>query len=231
MNRDRVYTIVIISYLFIFALIFNRRLIYRAFGKETTVEVKKTIHHVRAENTWNIVHADSCTSLIQDGDIVFRSGTDRISELFKGFNVYDPSYSHAGIIIIENGYPMVYNMEGTSENPKNPIQRDSIQNFINPFDNTSFAVYRTSLSVTQQHELKKLLVEYYIDRLPFDPHFNLFSDSSFYGNELIYKSFLTVTKDSTWFSTTQAGGYTFITTDNLFHNLDNKLVCKIVYKQ
>lgn len=231
MDRDRVYTIVIISYLFLFALVFNRRLIYKAFGKETTIEVKKTIHHLRAENSWNIVHADSCVTLIQDGDIVFRSGTDRIAELFKGFNVYDPSYSHAGILMIENGYPMVYNMDASSNNPRQAIQRDSIQNFINPFDNTAYAVYRTPISKEQQHALKQQLVEYYNQHFPFDPSFNLSSDSAFYGNELVYKTFLAVTEDSTWFSTTQAGGYKFITTDNLFYNLNNKLVCKIIYKQ
>lgn|SRR5690554_884637 len=231
MNRNQVYATLVITYLFLFALIFNRRPILRAFGKESTVEVKKTIHHIRAESEWNIVHADSCVSLIQDGDIVLRAGTDRLSELFKKFNVYDQSYSHAGILMVENGYPMVYNMNAPSSNPFKPIRRDSIQRFVDPFENTSYAVYRSDLSVQKRKKLKRLLVDYYNQRVPFDPSFDLSTDSAFYGNELVYKTFLQITDDSTFFSTTMAGGYEFVTTDNLFYKQGNKLVCKIVYKQ
>ncbi len=231
MNRNKVYATLVISYLFLFALIFNRRPILSAFGKETAIEVKKTIHHIRAESEWNIVHADSCTKLVRDGDIIFRAGTDRLSELFKKFNVYDQNYSHAGILMIENGYPMVYNMNAPASDPYRPIRRDSIQRFVDPFENTSFVVYRAELSKEKQNELKNLLVGYYNQRLSFDPNFDLSTDSLFYGNELVYKSFTQVTEDSAYFSTTLAGGYEFITTDNLFYKQGSKLVCKIVYKQ
>jgi len=232
MDKHRLYAYLTIGYLVFFVLIFSRRPILKAMGKEdTTVVVQKTIHHIRAENQWNIIHADSCLHLVKDGDIVLRSGTDRMSELFKKFNTIDPSYSHAGIVMIENGYPMVYNMNATKEHPHLPIRRDSIQNFVGPFDNTAYAVYRVGLTVQEKKELKNLLVEYYNNALPFDANFDLKNDSAFYGTELVYKSFITIKEDEDFFPTTLAGGYEFVSTDNLFKKPGLKMVCKIIYKQ
>ena len=45
--------------------------------------------------------------LVQDGDIIARDYVDPLSQAIKRFNRIDPSYSHAGIVIIENGYPLL----------------------------------------------------------------------------------------------------------------------------
>lgn len=232
MDRHRLYAYLTIGYLVFFALVFSRRPLLKAMGKEDTTQiVQKTIHHYRAENQWNIIHADSCIHLVKDGDIVLRSGTDRIAELFKKFNTIDPSYSHAGIVMIENGYPMVYNMNANKENPYLPIRRDSIQSFVGPFDNTAYAVYRVELDAKEKEDLKNLLVSYYNNALPFDPNFDLNNDSAFYGTELVYKSFIKIKEDEEFFPTTLAGGFEFIATDNLYKKPDLKMVCKIIYKQ
>ena len=45
--------------------------------------------------------------LLKDGDIVTRLNQDPASYFIKNFNRNDKSYSHAGIVVIEKGYPFV----------------------------------------------------------------------------------------------------------------------------
>lgn len=231
MKGRKLYLTLVIIYLSFFLLVFSRHLIFSALGMETNVEEVKTIHHVRAENAWNIVHADTCLSLVKDGDIVLRSGVDRMSELFKSQNAVDRAYSHAGIIMIENGYPMVYNMNADAKNPHLPIRRDSLINFVSPFDNIAYAVYRNPIGEKEIKNLKTTLVNWYNERLPFDPHFNLDIDTALYGNEMVAKAMTMVSHDSSYFKTTFAGEYEFVSTDNLFKHEEIKLICKIVYRQ
>ena len=87
---------------------------------------------------------------VQTGDIVFRLGHGFISESMRKFSLKDPRYSHAGIISIENGKPVVYHLLG-GESSTTTIQKESLEKFCSHTEAASFAVYRTSLSLSLIH--------------------------------------------------------------------------------
>src|SRR5687768_13423757 len=63
-------------------------------------------------------------SLLQEGDLVLRLNHDPASQFIKYFNRNDKSYSHAGIVLFENGYPYVYHIVNGEENPGEQIKKD-----------------------------------------------------------------------------------------------------------
>ena len=228
-NR-KFHSALLISLLVIFFLVFNRRHILNVVDPQPVI-IHNSPNMIRAANPWNIAHADSCYSLLQDGDLVLRAGSDAISDLFKRVNSRDKSYSHAGLIFYESGYPMVYNSIGTAENPYAIVQRDSMKNFISPFDNTAYAIYRYKLNKREIGNLHDEMIKYYQEKRRFDPHFDLETDSLLYCTEIVYKGLEAATGQKGYLSTTLAGKFEFVAVDDLFIKSDIKLVCKIVYKQ
>ncbi|HJW18357.1 MAG TPA: hypothetical protein VJ499_14600, partial [Flavisolibacter sp.] len=68
-------------------------------------------------------------SIVRNGDIIVRDYMDPLSQGIKRFNRIDPSYSHAGIVFIENGYPFVYHMLPGRYNKQGNLCRDSLKRF------------------------------------------------------------------------------------------------------
>lgn len=220
----------LIAMLLLFALVYNRKILLNWYSPQPVI-AENTPNMRRAANSWNRFHADSCAQIVRDGDLVLRSGSDAISSLFKKVNTRDKSYSHAGIVFIENGCPIVYNLIGNADDPKALIRRDSLSRFIGPYDNTGYGVYRYKLSKNQVGKLHDLCVRYFKEKRRFDPHFDLETDNALYCTEFVYKAMIEVTGDKKYLETTQMANFSFVSVDNLFLKKDIKLICKIVYIQ
>ncbi len=220
----------LISMLLIFALVYNRRLIAQWIYPQPP-SVEQTPNAVRASNLWNRIHADSCLKIVKDGDLVVRSGSDAISALFKSVNTRNKTYSHAGLIFIENGYPFVYHSTGTSGDPEALLRRDSLNTFIHPYDNTGYAIYRYPISRIQVKRLHDVAIQYFKERRRFDPYFDLSTDSALYCTEFVYKALKDATGNKNFFTTTSAGNFSFVAVDDLFLKKGVKMVCKIGYMQ
>jgi hypothetical protein len=216
--------------LLLFAVVYNRRLI-SAHIYPQPVAKDNTLNARRAALVWNQVHADSAISLVKDGDLVLRSGSDAISALFRKVNTKDKSYSHAGIVFIENGYPFVYNCIGSASDPHALLKRDSLQTYIGPYNNLGYAIYRYHLSSGQTEKLHTTVIRYFKEQRTFDPYFDLNTDSSLYCTEFVYKAIIATTGDRKYFPITRASNFNFIAVDNLFSRKDIRLVCKIGYIQ
>lgn len=230
-NKNRkLHAALLIAMLCVFAVVYNRRHL-QAWYDPQPAAVENTPNMRRATNAWNRFHADSCLQIVRDGDLVLRSGSDAISGLFKKVNTRDKTYSHAGIVFIENGCPMVYNLMGSAEEPEALLRRDSLAHFISPYDNTGYGVYRYKLNKGQVDKLHDLSVRYFKEKRRFDPHFDLATDSSLYCTEFVYKALIEVTGDKKYFETTQTADFSFVSVDNLFLKKGVKLICKIVYIQ
>lgn len=217
--------------LFAFLIVFNRQFLFATFAPDAEPPRSSTPAELRLANPWNTQHIDTCFRLIQDGDLIVRSGVDAISEMFKKANTREKIYSHAGLVFKENGAWMVYNIIGTADNPNADLRRDSVHHFVSPYDNSGFAVYRFKLSPKQKNALHDLAVTYFKERRTFDPSFNLETDSSLYCTEFVYKALNQVTNSKNYFPLTQMGDFRFVAVDNLYERKDIKLVCKIGYKQ
>ncbi|KAA5533122.1 hypothetical protein F0919_11245 [Taibaiella lutea] len=220
----------LIAMLLLFGIVFNRKLIESYIYPQPKI-TSNTSAARRASNSWNKLFVDSSFRLVQDGDLILRTGTDAVSDMFRKANTHDKTYSHAGLVFIENGIPVVYNFMGSAQNPRALMRRDSLNSYITPYSNSGFAVYRFMLSKNEKEQLHDISVKYFKESRKFDPNFNLETDSLLYCTEYIYKALVETTHKEDYFPLTQMADFRFIAVDNLYSRKDMKLICKIGYKQ
>lgn len=127
-------------------------------------------------------------SLLQEGDLVLRLNHDPASQFIKYFNRKDKSYSHAGIVLFENGYPYVYHIVNGNENPGEKIRRDSLIRFCHPRKNFGFGIYRYQINSAERRELKAAIQEWQKKEVRFDHRFNLNTNNLMYCSEMIAKA-------------------------------------------
>jgi Permuted papain-like amidase enzyme, YaeF/YiiX, C92 family len=146
--------------------------------------------------SYNYGLIDSTKKLIQNGDVVFRNGTDEVSRAARTMNRVDTSYSHCGLVFIEKDTVFVYHALGGSYNPSQKLRRESIDSFCTPVDNDRFALYRYNMNNTMVEKLKITVAGYYNTGLRFDLYFNFFSDDKMYCSEFVFKSLNNAYNDS-----------------------------------
>lgn len=218
----------LIGMLILFVVVYQRHNIDRWRTPKSQI-ADNTPNAKRAANPWNKKHADSAITIVKDGDLVLRSGNDAISEFFKKANTKDRTFSHAGIVFIENGYPFVYNCIGNADDPEALLKRDSLNAYISPYNNIGYAVYRYKLNAAQLSKLQATSVRYFKEKRRFDPHFDLSTDTLLYCTEFVYKAVIEATGDKEYLPITKATNFSYVSVDNLFLRKDAKLVCKIGY--
>lgn len=171
---------------------------------------------------------DSLKQWLKSGDIIVRNGMDEVSMATRRFNRQDTSYSHCGIIQLENDTAFVYHALGGSYNPSQVLMRQPVDSFCNPSEVSAFAVYRLQLTNTQNSELTSVIKTHYTSRLPFDMFFNYDSDDKMYCSEFVFKSI-----------NAAAGNYLlgfhprnqpmYVTVDDLYLNPSAKLIKQIKF--
>ena len=128
---------------------------------------------------------DSIKKLIEEGDIIFRGGTDIESDIIRNFSSKDKMFSHCGIALKNNGVLKITHILGGSTNPDGTILTQAIEDFVAYPDNESAGVYKSNLSA---NELGKL--HFFIDSLKktgvlFDLKFDLFTKDKLYCTEMV----------------------------------------------
>lgn len=168
--------------------------------------------------------------MLRNGDVIFRNGNDEVSQAARSFNRIDTSYSHCGLVLIENDTPYVYHALGGSYNPSQKLMRQIVDSFSNPVYNVALGVYRYKLDTVQLQTLRTVIHQYYQQGLRFDLFFNMETDDEMYCAEFVFKSLnqamhnsLTpyLKKDSVPFG---------ITLDDLFLHPNCQLVTRVSYK-
>lgn len=180
-------------------------------------------------NTWNCKAIDSSISLLKDGDLVIRTGRDITSQMFRRFNQKEQTYSHCGIVLVENGYPFIYHSIGGEDNPDAMLRRDSACFWFSPANNLGLGVGRFDISHQQVDDLKKIVRQYYKERKKFDMQFDLGSNDRLYCAEFVYKALNSVAGDG-YIKPSSVCGVLFVAIDNLYMNEHTKLVCQVRYK-
>lgn len=228
-NR-KLYAALLIAMLLLFGLAFCRRWIWN-LPRENNLSLVGILNNKRAKDPWNKLHADSSLRFVKNGDLVLRVGSDAISTLFKNANIRVKTYSHAGIVFIENGCAMVYNCIGSADQPYNALQRDSLSSYIDPESNNGFAIYRFNLNSKQIEKLHDICIQFYKEERKFDPNFDLKTDSLLYCTEFVYKALIQTTGKKDYFPVSTVNDFSYVAVDNLYGRKDMKLICKIGYKQ
>jgi hypothetical protein len=126
-------------------------------------------------------------TLVQDGDLIVRDNQEFTSQLIKNFNRTDKSYSHAGIVIFENGYPFVYHILKGNDNPDERIRKDSLQQFCAPTKNYGFGIFRYNINKSEVNNLRTTLNKWYTHGVKFDSMLNLENDDEMYCSEMVMK--------------------------------------------
>jgi hypothetical protein len=181
-------------------------------------------------NTENLIRNDSCIHLLHNGDLVLRTGNDDISNVFRHLNAHNQTYSHAGIVMIEQGYPFVYHSIGGADNPNERLRRDSLPIFISPKHNLGWAIVRYNFDTVQLLALHRIVANFYIQKIKFDNDFDLNSNDKFYCSEFVYKSINKAVADTNYIPLSIHNGKRFVGVDNLFENKHVQTICELRYK-
>ncbi len=177
----------------------------------------------------NFALIKSSVPLIENGDLIFRNGNDAVSRAARSMNRTDTSYSHSGILFIENDSVVVYHSLGGEYNPSQKLRRDPIDSFCNPKENSAFGIYRYNMTDSEKVKLRRVVTDYYKQGLKFDLYFNYLSDDAMYCSEFVFKS-LNKARDGKMSSYVRMDTIPFgVTIDDIFHYPDCKLVKKFIF--
>ena len=126
-------------------------------------------------------------SLLKEGDLVLRMGTDPCSNIIKNFSRHEKKYSHAGIIVFDNGYPYVWHIINGTDNPGGLLRKDSLFRFCDPLQHQAFGIYRYQLASGELGNIKNLIKIWQAKAIQFDSIFNFKTDDRMYCSEMICK--------------------------------------------
>lgn len=184
----------------------------------------------REDNPANKRAIDSAISLLRDGDLALRTGADVISVMLRQMNLKDKTYSHCGIVMIENGYPFVYHSIGGEDNPDAHLQRDSAAFFFSPVSNERLGIARLDISSAQINHLHHIARRYLTSGVPFDLDFDLATDDKLYCAEFVYKAVQEAIGDTSYFGKSHLLARSYIGVDNLTDRKHAKIICDVQYK-
>ncbi len=173
---------------------------------------------------------DTAVSLLKSGYIVLRMGRGVDSYILSQMNEKDKSYSHCGIVFIENGYPFVYHCIGGENNPDERMRRDSAISFFSPEINEGIAIIKYDFKESQIKNLHLKVNELYKSKPKFDLKFDLNTNNELYCSEMVYKAVNSAMNDSNYITTTLKYGKTYVGIDNLFMNKHAKRVWQVNFK-
>lgn len=179
---------------------------------------------------YNRTLVDTAVQRLRSGELVLRMGRGADSYLLCQFNTRDKSYSHCGIVMVEDGYPFVYHCIGGEDNPDERLRRDSASHFFSPAENLAIAIVDYGFDSDATHRLGAIARSYY-ERCPrFDLKFDLRTDDELYCAEFVYKALNQTMHDSSFIRTTTLAGQRFVGVDALFNNGHSSLVWQTQFK-
>lgn len=184
----------------------------------------------REDNPDNFKSIDSVIRLLRDGDLALRTGADATSVMLRQMNLTNKTYSHCGIVMVENGYPFVYHSIGGEDNPDARLRRDSAVVFFSPVSNERLGVARLDMSKAQVGKLRSIALRYWEAGVPFDLDFDLESNDKFYCAEFVYKAVQEATGDSKYFHITRLLDRHYVGVDNLYEAPHARLICDVPFK-
>jgi hypothetical protein len=142
-------------------------------------------------------------TMLREGDLVVRNGQEPSSHALRSFSKTDKSYSHAGLVFFDNGYPVIYHILPGDQNPSHKLTRDSLFRFAAPRRNSGFAIYRYQLQPEEKAALSTIIHQWHARGILFDSSFNLQDDDHMYCSEMIYKAMKQATNGRITFNKTK----------------------------
>ncbi len=198
---------------------------HRPMQQSATVE-----RAARATNPLNIRMVDATVRMLKSGDIVLRTGADITSYMFTQMNRQNKTYSHCGIVVVEDGYPFIYHSIGGEDNPDQKLKRDSAGFWFSPANNLGHGVVRYDMTSIQCERLVQSTLRFFREQIPFDMDFDLNTDDRLYCAELVYKVVNEAMDNPEYIKASTMFGYAFVAIDNLFLHTHASFICQVRYK-
>lgn len=130
-------------------------------------------------------------SLLQEGDIIFRRGTDSISKaILTGDS--RANYSHVGLIIMRGKEAfVVHAIPAETQGEQDAVKIEPLSVFVSASRAAAIAVLRLRNGMQANYNVSEV-VDYATSRVgrPFDYHFDDSEDSSLYCTELVWRAYL-----------------------------------------
>ncbi len=187
----------------------------RSTGTETALQARLR-ENTLARQQQSLLAIRTAKPLVQQGDIITRTGIDFTSESLRRLCLKDPTYSHCGIISIEQDTVFVYHALGGEINPDQKLKKETLAAFCDGTDNKGFGIFRLPLSAAIHTRVDSLLHGYYAAGLPFDMDFDLQTDDKMYCSEFVYKVFSKAFRQPRLFTTTTVGQKEYVGVDDIF---------------
>lgn len=188
------------------------------------------LQHNRAANPQNHRMVDSAINLLRTGDLVVRTGADMTSYMFSQMNQRDKTFSHCGLVIIEDGKPFIYHSIGGEDNPDEELRRDDAHFWFSPANNLGLGVVRLIDDTAKVPVLVSAIHQLHKEKIKFDMQFDLATDDRLYCAEFVYKVVNQSMSDPEYLTPTRFMGYTYVGIDDLFLNRHATLVCSLRFK-
>jgi hypothetical protein len=206
------------SCLFLFCLSACREAGSHTVARQTAARIRRSLPCI-----------DSAKYLLQDGDIITRTGIDFTSQSLRQFCRNDKTYSHCGIISIEQQHIFVYHALGGEINPNQKLKKETLSSFCDALDNQGFGLFRFPLASSQKLILHQQLERHYRAGLPFDMQFDLHSDSAMYCTEFVYKMLEQASNNTLHFTTSFVNGLEYMAADNIFLHQNCREIHRFTY--
>lgn len=130
---------------------------------------------------------------VKTGDLVLRTGRDFSSEQVKDMSKEDKTYSHGGIVVIENDSILVYHVEPDFYYKKDKVRKELIDSFISIDHNSGFGLARFDLSEKETGTFVNYMETQFQNKVAFDMTFDLKTNDKMYCSEMITKGLRTST--------------------------------------
>lgn len=130
---------------------------------------------------------------VKTGDLVLRTGRDFSSEQVKDMSKEDKTYSHGGIVVIENDSILVYHVEPDFYYKKDKVRKELIDSFISIDHNSGFGLARFDLSEKEIGTFVNYMETQFQNKVAFDMTFDLKTNDKMYCSEMITKGLRTST--------------------------------------
>jgi hypothetical protein len=155
------------------------------------------------------------------GDVVMRDSKGWMSSMFKRTSTGERRFSHAGVVLIEPGGPVVYHM--LDDGLRSGLQREPLAKFTGPRFNHGYSVYRFGVMEDNSEKLQLYLKSICKQQPEFDDHFDLSDRKKLYCTELIYDMLERVAGLQLPVTTFRESHY--VAPDNLYLNP----YCRLIY--
>lgn len=143
----------------------------------------------------NFAMISEAKTMLKEGDLILRTGTDFSSGHIKELSKQDKTYSHGGIVVVENGEPYVCHVIPDFNHVRDKVRKDKLDSFCNPVENMGFAVARYNIDPAETKKFLAYLDRQYEKQVPFDMRFDLTTDDSMYCSEMIKKGLIEATNN------------------------------------